>query len=77
MPKSSIQSLQQQSEVRHTFNAWLDSLHKTQSKEHNEVSFSPVPILHPLVDEDVDDQNAISDNVVKIEMEDIQEEIDF
>ncbi|KMT19749.1 hypothetical protein BVRB_1g008040 [Beta vulgaris subsp. vulgaris] len=30
-PKSSIRSLQQQLEVRlrHTFNAWLDSLHKT------------------------------------------------
>lgn len=52
MPTSSLKNLQQQSEIRHTFNGWLDSIHKTRSNEGNEVRISPKPIFEPLENDD-------------------------
>lgn len=52
----------------------------TQNKDRTEVTISPVPILHPLSEVDVAEVDVVNRtcvNEVKIDMEDIQEEVDF
>lgn len=81
---SSLKNLQQQSEIQHNFSEWLDSIHKTRRNEESEEQISAIPILAQLNvnQNELNDlvelnANSINDNEVKINVDDIQEEVDF
>ena len=86
-PKTSIQQLQQQSDIRHTFNEWLDSIHRhsNHQKSSSQEVISKHPIFHEIESIDdhdnvivkSDDMNVLEKDVVQIEFEDIKEEVEF
>lgn len=61
-PKTSLQQLQQQSDIRHTFNDWLQSIHYSGRNVQSRFMVKPtqVPILHQfenvVVDDDLEDE---------------------
>ncbi|XP_021861971.2 uncharacterized protein [Spinacia oleracea] len=90
-PKSSLKQLQVQSEVRHSFNEFMEVIHGSHSQARSgarsnvDVGMIFVPILQPFDDEIVVDNNFDEESVlaedtiapVQIELDDIQSEIDF
>ena len=74
-PRSSLRSLQQQTMLRENFSDWLETIQKSGEKISQEQSrriegnIEPVPILFSPENE--------NPNIVKIEMEDVQLEIDL
>lgn len=95
-PKSSVQHLQLRSEVRHSFNEWMQQIHHSselvrQNRANMDVGTISVPILQQLDEISVhnnDEVGSISDKSVsnksvenldpiQIDLDDIQEEIEF
>lgn len=63
-PKSSFQQLQQRSNVRTTFNYWLQSIHRSGEKQKDQLidGMSPIPIFPENMVE-FDDENELNDNI--------------
>lgn len=102
-PKSGLKHLQLRSEVRHSFNEWMQEIHKSASVVRNpqtranvDIGMVSVPILqqfnessvHDSLDNDESsdhdsyaneskDLNVQTDSPVQIELDDIQEEVEF
>ena len=68
-PKSSILQLRQQSEVRHTFNEWLQLLHKNPQGSNPDINGGMLhtPILQQLESDALKDNVALDD---KVELDD-------
>lgn len=68
-PKASLQHLQNQSEIRHTFNEWLLSIHDQSGKSvHHEAGGGSrrsgnLPILQPYPDVDNNSCDDVNENV--------------
>ena len=91
-PKTYVQHLKQQSEVRHTFNEWRQCIHRSGDVmvANKGESRTPIPVLHPannsashsiehiVVDsENESRKEKVVMELVKIDRKDIQDEISF
>ena len=88
-PKSPLQNLKQQSEIRHTFNEWLESLHGgTKSRPVIGECTSRIPILQQFEEVAIENtveivhdagtgNDKLDSDLVQIDLTDIQDEIDF
>ncbi|XP_048501638.1 uncharacterized protein LOC125497954 [Beta vulgaris subsp. vulgaris] len=77
-PRTSLRELQQHSELRVNFSDWIETINKSKEtmsgEQRSRIQFGgndPIPILF---DETVNNANA---DMIKIELEDIQSEIDY